>query len=311
MITAVLLFLVSLLLIGAAVFVMLRVSKDDKQEDALLRMRALGGDEVVQDLSPTATNKAKIRNPILRWACHILWRSGSEVELETVQKILTGLLIAIPIVLLVFGWFSGLFLIGIVLVVGFLFMTRQVAARRRKIIEQLPDFLDSANRVLAAGNTLEESISSAARESPEPLRTLFLSISRQVRLGAPIENVLMEMGTIHKLRDVRVMSMAAAINRKYGGSLKSILRSLVQAIRSRDAAARELRALTAETRFSAIVLAVIPIGLSLYIALLNRQYYINMWADSVGRNLLILSVALQIMGVFVIWRMMNSTEDGE
>ncbi len=310
MMAAVLLFLVSLLLIGAAVVVMLRAGKDDKREDALLRMRALGGDEVV-DLNAPVTNKVQINNPVLRWACHILWRSGSEVEVETVQKILTGLLIAVPIVLLIFGWFSGLFLIGIVLIVGFLLMTRQVAARRRKIVEQLPDFLDGTNRVLAAGNTLEESIASAARESPEPLRTLFLSISRQVRLGAPIENVLMEMGTIHKLRDIRVMSMAAAINRKYGGSLKNILRSLVQAIRSRDAAARELRALTAETRFSAIVLAVIPTGLSLYIALLNRQYYINMWADNIGRDLLILSVVLQLTGVFVIWRMMNSTEDGE
>ena len=310
MMAAVLLFLVSLMLIGAAVVVMLRAGKDDKREDALLRMRALGGDEVV-DLNAPVTNKVQINNPVLRWACHILWRSGSEVEVETVQKILMGLLIAVPIVLLIFGWFSGLFLIGIVLIVGFLLMTRQVAARRRKIVEQLPDFLDGTNRVLAAGNTLEESIASAARESPEPLRTLFLSISRQVRLGAPIENVLMEMGTIHKLRDIRVMSMAAAINRKYGGSLKNILRSLVHAIRSRDAAARELRALTAETRFSAIVLAVIPTGLSLYIALLNRQYYINMWADSIGRDLLILSVVLQLSGVFVIWRMMNSTEDGE
>lgn len=310
MMAAVLLFLVSLLLVCAAVVIMLRAGKGDKREDALLRMRALGGDEAV-DLGAQSTSDTKINNPILRWTCHILWRSGSEVELETVQKILTGLLIAIPIVLLIFGWFSGLFLISIVMVVGFLLLTRQVAARRRKIIEQLPDFLDSTNRVLAAGNTLEESIASAARESPEPLRTLFLSISRQVRLGAPIENVLMEMGSIHKLRDIRVMSMAAAINRKYGGSLKNILRSLVQAIRSRDAAARELRALTAETRFSAIVLAVIPIGLSLYIALLNRQYYVSMWADSVGRNLLILSVALQISGVFVIWRMMQATGDGE
>lgn len=310
MIGAVLLFLVSLLLICAAVVVMLRAGKGDKRADALLRIRALGGDEAV-DLGAPAGDNNKINNPFLRWTCHILWRSGSEVEQETVQKILTGLLITIPIVLLIFGWFSGLFLIAIVLVVGFLLLTRQVAARRRKIVEQLPDFLDSASRVLAAGNTLEEAIASAARESPEPLRTLFLSISRQVRLGAPIENVLMEVGSIHKLRDVRVMAMAAAINRKYGGSLKSILRSLVQAIRSRDAAARELRALTAETRFSAIVLAVIPIGLSLYIALLNRQYYVNMWADDIGRNLLILSVALQLSGVFVIWRMMQATEDGE
>jgi tight adherence protein B len=310
MMLAMLLGFFALLLGGTGVVLFLRNSSTESQNDALLRIRALGGDEVAA-LSALPAADAQIRNPFLRWACHILWRSGSEVEVATVQKILWGLLIAIPLVLLILGAFSGGFLIGVVIVVGFLLLTRQAAARRRKIIEQLPPFLESTIRVLSAGNTLEESLASAARESTEPLRTLFLSISRQVRLGAPIENVLMETGEIHKLRDIRVMALAAAVNRKYGGSLKNILRSLVQAIRSRDAAARELRALTAETRFSAVVLAVIPIGISLYIAVLNRQYYANMWADGTGRILLIISVVLQLLGVIVIWRMMRSTEDYE
>jgi tight adherence protein B len=310
MMLAMLLGLFALLLGGVGVVLFLRNNSTESQNDALLRIRALGGDEVAA-LSALPAADAQIRNPLLRWACHILWRSGSEVEVATVQKILWGLLIAIPLVLLILGAFSGGFLIGVVLVVGFVLLTRQAAARRRKIIEQLPPFLESTIRVLSAGNTLEESLASAARESTEPLRTLFLSISRQVRLGAPIENVLMETGEIHQLRDIRVMALAAAVNRKYGGSLKNILRSLVQAIRSRDAAARELRALTAETRFSAVVLAVIPIGISLYIAVLNRQYYANMWADGTGRILLIISVVLQLLGVFVIWRMMRSTEDYE
>lgn len=310
MIFAVLLFLVSLLLVGAAIVIMLRSSGDDKKTDALLRIRALGGDEVADLASPEADDN-KIKNPILRWTCHILWRSGSEVEVAAVQKILIGLGISIPLVLLIFGAFTGSFIIGVVLIVGFIALTRQAAARRRKIVGQLPDFLESTIRVLAAGNTLEESMASAARESAEPLRTLFLSISRQVRLGAPIENVLMETGRIHKLRDIRVMALAASVNRKYGGSLKNILRSLVQAIRSRDAAARELRALTAETRFSAIILSTIPVALTLYIMLVNRGYYVNMWADSSGRVLLIVSVLLQLTGILVIWRMMRSTEDSE
>jgi tight adherence protein B len=173
----------------------------------------------------------------------------------------------------------------------------------------MPAFLESVMRVLAAGNTLEESIASAARESPDPLRPLFMSVGRQVRLGAPIEGVLMELGEIHQISDLKILSMAASINRKYGGSLKNILKSLIQAIRQRDMSTRELRALTAETRFSAVVLAVIPIGISLFIALQNRQYYANMWNDSTGRVLLIVSVLMQICGIFVIWRMMRSTED--
>lgn len=304
MIGALIVFMCALLLCIVAAVLFLRTRAREHEIDALLRLRALGGDDVA---AATYADKHEHLHPILRWACHFLWRSGSEVQPETVAKILWGLLALVPLVLLIAGWFGGLFLLAVVIATGFIFLTRQASLRRQRIIEQMPAFLEGVMRVLAAGNTLEESIASAARESPDPLRPLFMSVGRQVRLGAPVEAVLMEMGEIHQLSDIKVMSLAASINRKYGGSLKNILKSLIQAIRQRDVAVRELRALTAETRFSAVVLAVIPVAISLYIAVQNRQYYADMWLDSTGRALLIFSVLMQISGIFVIWRMMRRT----
>jgi tight adherence protein B len=136
-----------------------------------------------------------------------------------------------------------------------------------------------------------------------------MSIGRQVRLGAPIESVLMEAAEIHQLLDLRVLSLAAAVNRKFGGSLRNILRSLIYAIRTRDTAARELRALTAETRFSAVVLSIIPVAIMLFIIVQNPGYYADMWAQKGGRVLLGGSVLLQLAGIFTIFRMMRSAED--
>jgi tight adherence protein B len=121
--------------------------------------------------------------------------------------------------------------------------------------------------------------------------------------------VLAETAEIHQLRDLKVVALAAAINRKYGGSLRNVLKSLISAIRSRDVANRELRALTAETRFSAAVLAVIPISLSLYILAQNPAYYADIWTQFAGRATLVVSVLLQVLGIVVIWRMLRSTED--
>jgi tight adherence protein B len=306
MMVALLSFIGALSLGLTAAILYLRARARDHEAAEQLRLRALGGDDVAASGSAPGLKPA---NLLLRWICHFLWRSGSEVEPETVRKILWLLLALVPLTLMIVGWFGGLFLIGVVLAVGFLVLTQQAARRRNRIIEQLPVFLESVIRVLAAGNTLEESIASATRESSNPLRPLFMSVGRQVRLGAPIEGVLMELGEIHQISDLKILSLAASINRKYGGSLKNILKSLIQAIRQRDMSARELRALTAETRFSAVVLAIIPIGISLFIAIQNRQYYANMWNDSTGRVLLIVSVLMQICGIFVIWRMMRSTED--
>lgn len=298
-------FLLALLLAIATAVLLLGAQARARKTEMALRLRVLGEDADAHLLRrPQA-----IANPVLRFVTELLTRSGVELEPERVGQ---GLLIAAavaPLLLLLLGALAGLLAIGLAIVSVFGVLSRNAAKRRARIVEQLPPFLETVMRVLAAGNTLEESLGAAARDSPEPIRPLFISIGRQVRLGAPVETVLAEAGEIHRLRDLKVMALAAAINRKYGGSLRQVLKSLISSIRSRDSAARELRALTAETRFSALVLAIIPVTLSLYIFTKNKNYYASMWADPSGRIFLIASVVLQIAGVAVLWRMMNSTGD--
>jgi tight adherence protein B len=303
-------FLMFLILLAAALVAMLlwtQAKARERQEDVLLRLRA-GGDEA---LAGTLNgDDERIGNPLLRWTCHLVWRTGAETEPAVVARWLLVFSALVPIALVIFGWQIGLVVLAIILVIAYALLARQAARRRAKIIEQLPDFLEQVTRILSAGNTLEESIIAAAKESPDPLRALFLSVGRQVRLGAPVESVLTDVANIHQVRDLLVMAMAASINRKYGGSLRSIFRSLVQAIRNRDMAAREVRALTAETRFSAVVLAVIPVGICLYILALNPEYYGAMWDSPGGRGMLLVSVLMQLAGVAVIWRMLRGVEDG-
>ncbi|MHA7835082.1 MAG: type II secretion system F family protein [Algiphilus sp.] len=302
------LFLAAVVAVFGAMLLWTRARTRERQEDVLMRLRA--GDDALIAASGFGEDEA-ISNPVLRWACHLVWRTGAETEPSMVARWMVAFGFLVPIALVLMGVLAGLVAIGIVLVMTWAVLSRQAARQRARIIEQLPDFLESVSRVLSAGNSLEESLISAAQESNDPLRGLFVSVGRQVRLGASVEVVLADMADIHRIRDLRVMAMAASINRKYGGSLREIFRSLVQAIRSRDMAARELRALTAETRFSAVVLAVIPVGLMLYILARNPEYYTTMWTDTGGRYMLIGSALLQAAGVFVIWRMLAKVQEGD
>ncbi|SFF38713.1 tight adherence protein B [Fontimonas thermophila] len=298
-------FVCALALAALAIVLFIRAGRREREEEILLRLRAMGGDESAYVMR----SADQVRNPVLRALCHFVWRTGAELTPDTIVRILLVLVALGVVAVVVLGVFGGLSATAFLLVFGWAWLNRQAARRRAQIVEQLPAFLEGVIRVLGAGNTLDEAISAAARESPDPIRPLFLSVGRQVRLGAPIESVLMEAAEIHQLRDLKVIALAAAINRKYGGSLRNVLRSLIQAVRARDMAARELRALTAETRFSAMVLSIIPVGLMLYIFAQNPDYYRTMWNDAVGRWLLIGSVILQLVGVLVIYRMMRSTED--
>jgi len=197
------------------------------------------------------------------------------------------------------------------LLVIYLVLLQRAARRRSRIIEQLPGFLENLIRVMSAGNSLEESLSISARESDDPLRPLFTSVGRQVKLGAPIDQVLAQAGELYNLRDVKIMSLAASVNRRYGGSLRGVLKSLILAIRQRGTAARELRALTAETRFSAIILAAVPIGLTTYIYLSNPKFYDAMWSDPTGKKVLIGGVIWVLLGILILWRMVNSIGDDD
>ncbi len=300
-------FFLAVMMAGGAVWLFARAGRREHEEGMLLRLRAVGGE---QPGAAGPSGRGQIDNAVLRWFCHLVWRTGADLSSESIVRILLVLVVLAIVAVLILGLIGGLSATAVLFALAWAWLTRQGALRRAKIIEQLPAFLEGVIRVLGAGNTLDEAITASAKESPDPIKPLFLSVGRQIRLGAPVEAVLMEMGEIHRLRDLKVMSLAAAINRKYGGSLRGLLRSLIQAVRARESAARELRALTAETRFSAMVLSLIPVALVLFITLQNPDYYRNMWADGAGKGLLVFSVGLQVVGMGIIYRMMRSTGDG-
>jgi tight adherence protein B len=292
-------------LLGAAAWMYSMAQGRERQEAALGRMHS--GEQA----GPAIPDPVRSSNPLLRSVGRLLWRAGNEMSPAAIVRGLLLLAVAMALAWFIGGWLFGSLINSAALAVIYLVLSHRAKRRRVLIIEQLPGFLENVIRVLSAGNSLEESLASAAREASDPIRPLFMSVSRQVQLGAPVDQVLAEAGDLYRVRDLKVISLAAAVNRKYGGSLRMVFKSLINAIRQRGTAARELRALTAETRFSAILLSILPVGLTIFIYLQNRAYYIAMLKDPTGFWLIVGAVALQFAGSFLLWRMVNSTEGGD
>jgi len=299
-------FVAALLTCGVAAWIYLRAGRRSRQERLTLRLRALGIDETAG--SAFVSRERELTNPILRAACHALWRSGVDAEPTTVARALLLGAILVPIALIVLGPIAGPMVLAVAAILVYGWIGQQAARRRGLIVSQLPDLLESVIRVLSAGNTVEEAFAASAREAPEPARSLFMSIGRQVRLGAPIETVLAEAAEIHRLRDLKVMALASGINRKFGGSLRNVLKSLIGVVRARDTASRELRALTRETVWSARWLAGIVIFLTIYIYGQNPDYYAEVWAQTTGRWMLMATGVWEVLGMFVMWRMLRTVE---
>ena len=289
---------------SAALWLLLRIHAQEQAGEQQMRLRVLGADA---GAAGYLSRRSGRRQGPVRALTDLLARSGLEFNDSQVGWGLMGLLLVLLMLWLALGALAGSLVALVAGVSVYGLLSRRAALRRGLIIEQMPSYLEAVMRVMAAGNTLEESLASAAREAPAPIGPLFLGVARQVRLGAGVDVVLADTADSQQLRDLKVVALAAAINQKYGGSLRQVLKSLITAIRGRASAARELKALTAETRFSALVLALIPLALSLYIFGRNRGYYTQMWDDSAGRSLLIASACLQLIGIVLIWRMMTRT----
>jgi tight adherence protein B len=183
---------------------------------------------------------------------------------------------------------------------------RRQRRRRVLLLGQLPAFLDHVVRAVQAGGSVPQALASATTESVEPLRGLFDRVERQTRVGASLEDALENAGAGQGLRQLDMVALVIRLNQRYGGSVREIMSGIVTMIRQRERAQRDVLALTAETRLSAWVLALLPVGLALYIVWMNPGYLQTMWMDPVGRTLLSIAIGLQAVGSLLLWRMVRS-----
>jgi tight adherence protein B len=178
--------------------------------------------------------------------------------------------------------------------------------RMRRMLEQLPNLLDHTVRSLKSGRTLTDAVLGAVQASNDPLREAMGRVERNVQLGVSLPEAVSDMAEFYDQDEMRLFALGLGINHRYGGNASELLESLIKMIREREQGARQLRAMTGETRTTAIVLAVLPLGLVGYFLLTNPGYLMHMWNDSNGQLMLLAAFALQTLGCLALWRMLRS-----
>ena len=89
------------------------------------------------------------------------------------------------------------------------------------------------------------------------------------------------------------------IQREVGGNLAEILDNVADTLRERAMLRRQIKVLTAEGRLSAWVLALLPIGIALYMTAVNPDYIGLLVTKTMG--LLMLGRAAWLLVLGVLW----------
>ena len=227
----------------------------------------------------------------------------ANIPLKPGEAIITAILVAL-LAFILLSAITRSFIWGVIgatlVLVGSLVFVNQVAARTRKRFEtQLPDTLNLLATSLRAGYSLLQAVEAVGQEAPEPTRREFGRAMAEIRLGRPINDALSDIAERMDSQDFEWTVMAIGIQREVGGNLAEVLQTTSETMVQRNRLRREMKALTAEGRISAYVLAALPLLLFGAITVINPDYLKPMLENTIG--LVVMGAGIVFIGIGIYW----------
>jgi len=187
----------------------------------------------------------------------------------------------------------------IILLLGFQVETAIAERRIMRVEAQLAETIDLTVSALNSGASIINALTYAAGEIGSPLRDYLAEALDRIRLGDQPQTVFRGLSDRIPLDNVRLFITAVTINWEAGGSLGPTLATVGQAIRDRIEVARRIRAMTAASRVSIIIV----LALTYFIAFVMWQSDPNQAeafaASPIGAWLIAIALLLQAIGI--VW----------
>lgn len=238
-----------------------------------------------------------------RWARrieHLLEQADSRM---TVAQLCGFALLGLAVGLLSIFWIgplAGLAVGGAGLAAPLVLLVAARERRSRALSEQLPEALDMMARSLRAGHALSSAFQLVAEEMPEPISVEFARAFEEQRLGMPLERAVREMGARAPSNgDLKLFAVSTVIQKETGGNLAEILDGIAATVRERYRFFGKLRALTAEARVSAWLVALMPLGIAVFMVLSQPDYMVRLVDNPLGQTILAVGVGAWILGT--VW----------
>jgi tight adherence protein B len=202
-----------------------------------------------------------------------------------------------------FAWSLGLsFLLGIMP----LMVLRWKRKRKTLRIERyMPDAMELLARSLRAGHTLSGTLDLVSQEIPPPLGTEMRITYDEQKLGLSVTQAFRRMGERVASQDLRYCVTAVIIQSETGGNLAEILENIGVIIRDRLMLKGKVQGLTAEGRFSALILSLLPFITFAALYMVNRKYIMTLFQDPLGVKLLTVAIVSISVGIFIMKRMVS------
>jgi tight adherence protein B len=172
------------------------------------------------------------------------------------------------------------------------------------INHQLPEVCRMMASCIRAGLSIQQSIEMVAKELKPPAGPLFQAMRSEIKVGTTLDAVLERLIERFSGKEIRLMTQTILVQRQAGGNLSQALDHLARTLEERERMNQELSNQTAESRYIAFTLALMPIFLIIAFNMVFKGFITPVFTLP---GLILLAVVLALMAVgFILIRKVSN-----
>jgi tight adherence protein B len=172
---------------------------------------------------------------------------------------------------------------------------------------QMADGLTSIASSMSAGSSFLRSLYELSAEARPPLATYLDQVMNEIEVGVSPSDAFTAMAARSELEPAAWLAHLLRVQESTGAPLVGLLERLADHVKQGDGIQREVRALTAEGRMSAYVIAALPAALVVLLELTDPGY-LDLFTQGWG---IVVAVGMAVSiaaGLALITRMVDSVE---
>lgn len=228
--------------------------------------------------------------------------------LEIERKKITLIFVITPLLLAGAGFFFLQNPVGAIaggtigLVLPNIFIKIWEKARRQKFEIQLLDSLLILSGSLKAGLSLLQSLEVLVEDTAPPLSQEFGLVLKEVKMGMSLEESLRRLSKRMPSEELTMLVSSILVAQETGGDITKVFSRLAVTMRNNRKLKDNIKTLTMQGKMQGIIMSILPFIFIWWVMTFNRQHFDIMLESETGRILLIVAGALQVLGLFLIYK---------
>jgi len=181
--------------------------------------------------------------------------------------------------------------------------TARLRRRRRLISTGVGSLLRDLYLMASGGDTAARCLSQCVERTSEPVRSLIAPALIAVQTGRGLYQALADVAELTTAAAYRDLLQIAWLHSETGASFASMLAENVERREESAMLLGELDAKMGEARWTARILALVPVAVAVYTLAFSPFSVGPMLADPTGKAALVIGSGLWAAGLVAVWRM--------